>query len=34
LSTAHAYADCGVDYISTGAITHSVSNMDLSLKAM
>lgn len=34
LSTARAYADCGVDYISTGAITHSVSNMDLSLKAM
>lgn len=34
LSTARAYADCGVDYISTGAITHSVSNMDLSLKAV
>ncbi len=34
LSTARAYADCGVDYISTGAITHSVSNLDLSLKAM
>lgn len=34
LSTARSYADCGVDYISTGAITHSVSNMDLSLKAM
>ena len=34
LNTARAYADCGVDYISTGAITHSVSNMDLSLKAM
>ena len=28
------YAECGVDYISTGAITHSVSNKDLSLKAI
>ena len=28
------YAECGVDYISSGAITHSVCNMDLSLKAI
>lgn len=28
------YAECGVDYISTGAITHSVYNKDLSLKAV
>ena len=28
------YAKCGVDYISVGAITHSVHNMDLSLKAI
>lgn len=28
------YAKCGVDYISSGAITHSVCNMDLSLKAI
>ena len=28
------YAQCGVDYISSGAITHSVSNMDFSLKAV
>ncbi len=28
------YADCGVDFISSGALTHSVSNMDLSLKAV
>lgn len=28
------YALCGVDYISTGAITHSVYNKDLSLKAV
>jgi len=34
LQTARAYADCGVDYISSGALTHSVNNLDLSLKAM
>lgn len=34
LETARAYADCGVDYISSGALTHSVYNMDLSLKAV
>ncbi len=28
------YADCGIDYISSGAITHSINNMDLSLKAV
>lgn len=28
------YALCGVDYISSGALTHSVSNLDLSLKAI
>lgn len=28
------YAQCGVDYISSGALTHSVHNMDLSLKAV
>lgn len=27
------YAQCGVDFISSGALTHSVSNMDFSLKA-
>ena len=32
--TLRAYADCGVDYISSGALTHSVYNMDLSLKAV
>lgn len=31
--TVRAYADCGVNYISSGALTHSVYNMDLSLKA-
>ncbi len=33
-STIRFYADCGVNFISCGAITHSVSNMDLSLKAI
>ena len=27
------YAACGVDYISVGALTHSVKSLDLSLKA-
>jgi nicotinate-nucleotide pyrophosphorylase (carboxylating) len=34
LDTVRKYADCGVDYISSGALTHSVYNMDLSLKAI
>lgn len=34
LETVKQYADCGVDYISSGALTHSVNNMDLSLKAL
>jgi nicotinate-nucleotide pyrophosphorylase (carboxylating) len=32
--TLRYYAECGVNYISCGALTHSVSNMDLSLKAV
>jgi nicotinate-nucleotide pyrophosphorylase (carboxylating) len=32
--TIRNYAECGVDYISSGALTHSVYNMDLSLKAI
>ncbi len=31
--TIREYALCGVNYISSGALTHSVYNMDLSLKA-
>ena len=34
LETLKNYAECGVDYISSGAITHSVCNLDLSLKAI
>jgi nicotinate-nucleotide pyrophosphorylase (carboxylating) len=33
-NTITQYAACGVDYISSGALTHSVYNMDLSLKAV
>lgn len=32
--TIRKYAACGVDFISSGALTHSVYNMDLSLKAV
>ena len=28
------YADCGVDYISVGALTHSVKSLDMSFKAV
>jgi nicotinate-nucleotide pyrophosphorylase (carboxylating) len=31
--TIRKYAECGVNYISSGALTHSIYNMDLSLKA-
>lgn len=31
--TVRAYADCGVDYVSMGYLTHSVTSLDLSLKA-
>ncbi len=33
-NTIRKYAECGVDFISSGALTHSVHNMDLSLKAV
>lgn len=33
-TTISEYAACGVDFISSGALTHSVYNMDLSLKAI
>jgi nicotinate-nucleotide pyrophosphorylase (carboxylating) len=32
--TIRHYAECGINYISSGALTHSVYNMDLSLKAI
>lgn len=32
--TVRAYAECGVDYISVGALTHYIKSLDMSLKAM
>lgn len=32
--TINSYAKCGVDYISVGALTHSIKSLDLSLKAL
>lgn len=34
LDTIRAYAETGVDYISVGALTHSVKSLDMSLKAV
>ncbi|SMO80252.1 nicotinate-nucleotide pyrophosphorylase [carboxylating] [Saccharicrinis carchari] len=34
LDTLRDYAECGVDYISVGALTHQIKSLDLSLKAM
>lgn len=31
--TLRSYAECGVDYISVGALTHQIKSLDLSLKA-
>jgi nicotinate-nucleotide pyrophosphorylase (carboxylating) len=33
LETVRHYADCGVDFISSGSLTHTIQSMDLSLKA-
>jgi nicotinate-nucleotide pyrophosphorylase (carboxylating) len=33
LSSIRSYAECGVDFISVGALTHSAMSLDLSLKA-
>ena len=34
IETLRQYAECGVDYISVGALTHSVKSLDLSFKAL
>lgn len=34
LDTLRAYGECGVDYISVGALTHSVKGLDMSFKAV
>ena len=33
INNIRSYAECGVDYISIGAITHQIKSLDLSLKA-
>jgi len=33
LETVRAYAECGVDFISVGALTHHIKSLDMSLKA-
>lgn len=33
LETMRAYAECGVDFVSVGALTHHISSLDMSLKA-
>ncbi len=32
--TVRAYAECGVDFISVGALTHHIKSLDMSLKAV
>lgn len=32
--TIREYAECGVDYISVGALTHQINSLDISLKAI
>jgi len=34
LSTIRSYAECGVDFISVGALTHNIKSLDMSLKAI
>ena len=34
LDTIRLYAECGVDFVSVGSLTHHISSLDLSLKAV
>jgi nicotinate-nucleotide pyrophosphorylase (carboxylating) len=34
LATIRSYAECGVDFISVGALTHHIRSLDMSLKAI
>lgn len=34
LETIRSYAECGVDYVSVGELTHQIRSIDLSLKAL
>ncbi|MEG1897913.1 MAG: nicotinate-nucleotide diphosphorylase (carboxylating), partial [Mucinivorans sp.] len=32
LSTLRSYGECGVDFVSVGALTHQIKSLDMSLK--
>ena len=34
LDTLRDYAECGVDFISVGALTHQIKSLDMSLNAV
>jgi nicotinate-nucleotide pyrophosphorylase (carboxylating) len=34
LETVRSYAECGVDFVSVGALTHQIKSLDMSLKAV
>jgi nicotinate-nucleotide pyrophosphorylase (carboxylating) len=34
LATIRSYGECGVDFISVGALTHHIKSLDMSLKAI
>jgi nicotinate-nucleotide pyrophosphorylase (carboxylating) len=34
LETIRSYGECGVDFISVGALTHHIKSLDMSLKAV
>jgi nicotinate-nucleotide pyrophosphorylase (carboxylating) len=34
LETVRSYAECGVNFISVGALTHHIKSLDMSLKAI
>jgi nicotinate-nucleotide pyrophosphorylase (carboxylating) len=34
LETVRSYAECGVGFISVGALTHHIKSLDMSLKAI
>jgi nicotinate-nucleotide pyrophosphorylase (carboxylating) len=34
LKNIRQYAECGVDYVSVGALTHQIKSLDMSLKAV
>lgn len=34
LDTVRSYAECGVDFVSVGALTHHIKSLDMSLKAV